>query len=239
MEITERQEEILNRIVKDYINLAEPISSEFLEKKYNLGISPATIRNEMQRLTETGFLNQPHTSAGRIPTAKGYRFVVDKLFEEGFSDFSDKRLIKEFERIEKEFDDYFKFSQEITKVLASFSSDLALTYLLGEDLVWREGWDDVFLEPEFKSSNYLKNFLDIIYKFEENIDKFELENSKITVFIGGENPIKNAKDFSLLVCQSKFPKDKRGTLALLGPKRMPYKKNISLLNSVLNLLEKI
>ena len=81
METTERQQKILNTIIEEYINSAQPISSQLLEKKHNFGLSPATIRIEMQKLTDAGFLYQPHTSAGRVPTDEGYRFFVDDLLE--------------------------------------------------------------------------------------------------------------------------------------------------------------
>ena len=82
MEISERQSDILNNLIKDYIQLAHPVSSEFLEKKHSFGLSPATLRIEMQKLTDKGFLSQPHTSAGRVPTDKGYRFFVNELLKE-------------------------------------------------------------------------------------------------------------------------------------------------------------
>lgn len=75
----ERKRRILQAIIDDYITTAEPIGSRTIARKYNLGISPATIRNEMSDLELLGFLEQPHTSAGRIPSAKGYRFYVDCL----------------------------------------------------------------------------------------------------------------------------------------------------------------
>lgn len=77
----ERKYEILNAIIRDYINTAEPVGSRTLEKKYNLGISSATIRNEMADLEDMGFLMQPHASSGRIPTQKAYRFYVDKFMK--------------------------------------------------------------------------------------------------------------------------------------------------------------
>ncbi|MFC1630230.1 hypothetical protein ACFL06_01695, partial [Patescibacteria group bacterium] len=86
MEITERQENILNKIVKEYVQSAQPVSSKLLEKKGNFGISPASLRIEMQKLTDNGYLLQPHTSAGRIPTDKGYRYFVNKLLTEKLSD---------------------------------------------------------------------------------------------------------------------------------------------------------
>ena len=80
--LTTRQIQILKAIIEEYIETAAPVGSEMLDKKYNLGISPATIRNEMVRLTSLGYLKQPHTSAGRIPTSMGMKFYVDQLMEE-------------------------------------------------------------------------------------------------------------------------------------------------------------
>ncbi|MGE5576824.1 MAG: heat-inducible transcriptional repressor HrcA [Syntrophothermus sp.] len=81
MTLDERKRQILRAIVTDYINTAEPVGSRTLARKYLLGISPATIRNEMADLEEIGYLQQPHTSAGRIPSDKGYRFYVDVLMD--------------------------------------------------------------------------------------------------------------------------------------------------------------
>ena len=81
MELNERKLKILQAIVQDYIDFAEPVGSRTLSKKYDLGVSPATIRNEMSDLEELGFLMQPHTSAGRIPSDKAYRLYVDYLME--------------------------------------------------------------------------------------------------------------------------------------------------------------
>src|SRR3990167_9214478 len=78
-ELTDRQIKILKAIIEEYIETAEPVGSETLDKKYNLGVSPATIRNEMVRLTKTGFLKQPHTSAGRAPTPVALKLFVSQL----------------------------------------------------------------------------------------------------------------------------------------------------------------
>lgn len=77
----ERKKRVLNAIIKDYIENAEPVGSRTITKKYDLGVSPATIRNEMSDLEESGYIEQPHTSAGRIPSVKGYRYYVDNLME--------------------------------------------------------------------------------------------------------------------------------------------------------------
>lgn len=81
MEMTERKRMILKAIVNEYILTAEPVGSRTLARRYDFGVSPATIRNEMADLEEANYLEQPHRSAGRIPTDKGYRFYVDSLME--------------------------------------------------------------------------------------------------------------------------------------------------------------
>jgi len=79
MALSDRQHKILEAIINDYIQTAEPIGSRTIAKKYGMGISSATIRNEMSDLEEMGFITQPHTSSGRIPSVKGYRFYVDSM----------------------------------------------------------------------------------------------------------------------------------------------------------------
>ena len=79
MELDDRKKKILSSVVEDYIVTAEPVGSKTLAEKYNLNYSSATIRNEMKLLEEAGFLEQPHISAGRVPSTKGYRYYVDNL----------------------------------------------------------------------------------------------------------------------------------------------------------------
>ena len=266
MGITKRQGEILNRIVQDYIDLATPVSSEFLEEKHHFGICPATIRIEMQKLTDADFLFQPHTSAGRVPTDKGYRFFVNNLLGKGIG--KEKDIFELEDLIEKEMGDTIKFLQSLersegrrrmnvlrplersegwrrmnvlrllTKNLALFSSNLALGYLFDENIFWKEGWEEVLQEPEFKETNIIANFADVIKHFEEEIEGLKI-NSGIKVFIGKENPFSKAKEFSIIISGCHLPNEKKGALAILGPKRMAYDKNINSLNSLTKLLERL
>ena len=236
MVTTERQNLILDKIIEEYITSAQPVSSQGLEKKYDFGISPATIRIEMQKLADAGFVFQPHTSAGRVPTDKGYRFYVDNLLGKGFLE--EKYDLEIENLIEKEIGDTIKFLQSITKNLASFSSNLALGYLFDENIFWKEGWEEVLQEPEFKETNIIANFADVIKHFEEEIEGLKI-NSGIKVFIGKENPFSKAKEFSIIISGCHFPNEKKGALAILGPKRMAYDKNINSLNSLTKLLERL
>ena len=81
MDLSERKLKILQAIVGDYIRYAEPVGSRTLSKKYDMGISAATIRNEMSDLEEMGLLTHPHTSAGRVPSDKAYRLYVNSLMQ--------------------------------------------------------------------------------------------------------------------------------------------------------------
>ena len=220
--ITERQGEVLNRIVQEYIALAQPVSSQLLGKKHKLGVSPATIRNEMQELTDQGYLFQPYTSAGRVPTDKGYRFFVDELLGKDWLLDQVEQLVAQPGRAIR---DPFEFVKEATKFLAVESSDLALGYLADEKIFWKEGWQDIFEEPEFSEPGLAASFARMIEDFEENIEEMFLPEIKI--YIGKENPISKNEDFSILT--SGFD---GGLFAILGPKRMSYDKNIELLNKL-------
>ena len=226
--ISQRQGEILNRIVREYIERALPVSSQLLEKKYKFGLSSATIRNEMQELTDEGYLLQPHISAGRVPTDKGYRFFVDELLENNLRDFE-----KDFR---KQMADSFEFVKEATRFLAEESSELALGYLADQKIIWKEGWQEIFEEPEFSEPGFAANFARMINDFEGNIEEMFLPDTphqnkfgtgQVKIYIGKENPVSKAKDFSIIT--SGF---EGGFFAILGPKRMSYDKNIELFHKL-------
>ncbi len=228
--LTQRQKEIFNKIVEEYIDSAQPVSSKLLERKFNFGICPATIRIEMQKLTDDGLVFQPHTSAGRVPTDEGYRFFVNDLLKGDFS--KENAHLRTKDWIAEESNDTIKLLQSITKNLALLSSNLALGYLLNEKILWKDGWEEILLEPEFKETKLIVNFADLLKNFEDCLDEFEI-NSGIKIYIGKENPFSKTKEFSIILSRYHFPPaDDEGILAILGPKRMCYSKNINLLNSL-------
>ncbi len=226
-----RQDLILSKIIQEYIDFAIPVSSKSLEEKYSFGVSPATIRNEMQRLTGLGFLFQPHTSAGRIPTDKAYRFLVDKillkqeLFEKK-QDFEIKDLS----------DDPLRFVQSITRALAATSSSLAVSYLFDERFLWKEGWEELLQAPEFQKTSRVSDFVKFLKSFEQDIEKVS-PDSNIRVYIGRETPFPKSAEFSLIISKCCFPDKEEGVISILGPKRMAYNKNIALINSLKRILE--
>lgn len=94
LQLNGRKQQILLSIIEDYIATAEPVGSRTIARKYELGISPATIRNEMSDLEEMGYIEQPHTSAGRIPSARGYRYYVDYLMQKENLSVEEEELIR-------------------------------------------------------------------------------------------------------------------------------------------------
>jgi heat-inducible transcriptional repressor len=233
--ITERQKKILNTIIKEYIDSAEPISSQLLEKRYDFGICPASIRIEMQKLTDKGYISQPHTSAGRVPTDKSYRFFVDNLLNKE-SPLNDR--MPKIEEIFKEEEDVFRLANRLTKFLADESSNFVMLNLLEKDLIWKEGWDEILLEPEFEEKNLVSDFLNFLENFEEKVENLKI-NSGIKVYIGRENPFPKAKNFSIISSRCHLPGNEEALLTIVGPKRMDYDKNISLINSLMKSLEKL
>ncbi len=120
----ERKERILHAIIQDYIKSAEPVGSRTIARNYNLGISPATVRNEMYDLEQLGFLEQPHTSAGRIPSAKGYRFYVDSLLNVDTLNVEDvERINLLWQQQQSSFDEFFL---NAAKLVSQISHSMSL-----------------------------------------------------------------------------------------------------------------
>lgn len=122
--LNERKKKILQIIIEDYISSAEPVGSRTIARKYDLGLSPATIRNEMSDLELLGYLEQPHTSAGRIPSAEAYRFYVDALIEPGTLTDNDMALIDGwYNERRRNIDDIF---QSTAKILSRMTQNVSM-----------------------------------------------------------------------------------------------------------------
>lgn len=119
----ERKKNVLHAIINDYIVTAEPVGSRTISKKYEFGVSPATIRNEMADLEELGYIEQPHTSAGRIPSDKGYRYYVDCLMEKEKLELSETNFIQQsFSKKITEFDNILQQTTQMLSQLTNYTS---------------------------------------------------------------------------------------------------------------------
>lgn len=157
--LSARQTQLLKCIIDEYIKTALPVGSEALEKKYSLGVSPATIRSEMSDLVGKGYLKQLHASAGRAPTPKGMKFYIDQLMEEKKMSVSEE--VKAKEEVMKGRKEIGRMMSEATHALAETTGNLAI----GSDSkgnLWHAGYKNIFLQPEFADLGMSMNILSFI-----------------------------------------------------------------------------
>jgi len=229
--LTQRQQTILEVIIQEYIRGAEPVSSQLLEKEYDFGIKGAMIRREMQELCDLGYLFQPHTSAGRVPTEKGYRFYVDKLLSKELTeDEEDSFKFGFLDEIDKETDPLRMFHL-LTKKVALLVSSFALGYMSDMDIIWKEGWEEILREPEFQSSEPLLKFVAMLENLERQLGRIKLKDG-IKVYIGSENPFARTEDFSIVLTSCMISDRQKGIIAVVGPTRMQYNRIIKALMSL-------
>ncbi|KKR56003.1 MAG: hypothetical protein UT93_C0008G0013, partial [Candidatus Woesebacteria bacterium GW2011_GWF1_40_24] len=164
--LTSRQTQILKTIIDEYIATAEPVGSEALDKKYNLGVSPATIRNEMVSLTKLNFLKQPHASAGRIPTPVAMKFYINQLMEEKQMSIVDE--VKAKEEVWDSRDDLDELMDEATHALASRTKSLSVAAIKDKkDRFWYAGHSYVFQNPEFSDVLTCQNLFSVFEELDD------------------------------------------------------------------------
>jgi heat-inducible transcriptional repressor len=230
--ITERQGEILKTLIKEYIRTAEPVSSGFLASKYDFGLCSSAIRIEMQNLIQMGYLEQPHTSAGRIPTDKAYRFFVDQMVEE-----IEKNKQKEMEKMVEEIltnhmEDTFRFAFNLSKALSEASSSFIFIHCPEKEISWKSGLDEIVRVPEFSNRDFVSDFLCLVDGFEERIVQLEPEQG-IKIYIGEEVPESKSNNISI-ICSRVDSLNGGVDIALVGPRRMDYMENVALLKNLNN-----
>lgn len=337
-ELDDRKTKILNAIIKNYMETGEPVGSRTISKYTDLNLSSATIRNEMADLEELGYIVQPHTSAGRIPSDKGYRFYVDNLMAEKNQEVSDMKefVIEHTEKMEQ-------ILQKVAKILATNTNYatmvsapsyhknkvkfiqlsnvqddqilavivtegnivknkmisvsepidnetmLKLNILLNSNLnglalqdinlatiaklkeqagihsdiisnvldtiaetmgadddirIYTSGATNFFKYPELSDSEKAS---ELISTFEEKQQLASLvtenlldeENTGIQVYIGNESPIQTMKDCSVVTATYELGEGVRGTIGIVGPKRMDYEKVMDNLKTLKNSLDGI
>ena len=331
MELDERKKKILQAVIRNYLETGEPVGSRTISKYTDLNLSSATIRNEMADLEEMGYILQPHTSAGRIPSDKGYRFYVDALMEEKEREVVEMKdmlverqdkmgtLLKQVAKVLAQNTQYatmvsapqvkrnkLKFIQlsrvdanqllavivvegnviknNILNVNVDLSDEtlLKLNILLNtnlnglsideinlgmisvmkqqagihsdivgevidavaeairaeEDLeIYTSGTNNIFRYPELADQQKAS---ELINTFEEKQLLGELlqekqdgeENTGIQVYIGAETPVQSMKDCSVVTATYELGDGMKGTIGIVGPKRMDYDKVVSTLRTI-------
>ena len=179
MNLTDRQTRILKAIVEEYIDSALPVGSETVEKKYSLGVSPATIRNEMVKLTENGFLKKAHSSSGRLPTPMALKYYVANLMKEQDLSLTDEVAVKE--KVWDYRHEMDRFLRETTRELAQRTKELAVT-TTDEGDIYTAGMANILDAPEFFDIDLTKALLS--HLDEEEFWQELLERSDLTDPLG-------------------------------------------------------
>lgn len=337
MELDERKKKILQAVIRTYLETGEPVGSRTISKYTDLNLSSATIRNEMSDLEEMGYIMQPHTSAGRIPSDRGYRFYVDTMLEEkerevdelkGLLVEKDEKMDTLLRRVARVLATNTNYAAMITapqyhhnklkfiqlsrvdehQILAvivvegnmiknsMLQVDEALddetllklnillnTHLNGlsieeinlgmiaelkkqagihsaivsdvidavaeaiksdEDLkIYTSGTNNILKYPELVDNREKASELINVFEEKKSLNEFVTEtltgeeNTGIQVYIGSETPVQSMKDCSVVTATYDLGEGMRGTVGIIGPKRMDYDKVISTLKTLMNELD--
>ena len=215
--MTTRQEKILQSIVEQYAEVASPVGSSLLAKLF--GVSSATIRAEMAELERLGYISQPHTSAGRVPTDKGYRFYVNQLAE-------NNELPKEH-RAQRALAARVQHGGLPEQTIRNAVDTLVeLTHNLGlatiGNQLYMSGLSNLFGQPEFMHPGQVQEIARLL----DNIQPWLNEtapNEPLSVYIGRENPIGRSAGASLIISRFRSPFSDRSYIGVLGPTRQSYR----------------
>lgn len=237
-DLTDRQLAILKAIIEEYIETAEAVGSEFLDKKHNLGVSPATLRNEMVALMKTGYLKQPHTSAGRVPTPMALKFYVHNLMQEKQLSVADEVKIKQ--KIWDSRQEVEKLLREATHALAEKTNILAIATLDNNDLYYA-GMGNILDMPEFLDIDLTKNLLlllDQVDFWKKLVGQAIETGNPIHMILGDEMGFDYLEPCGFVYTHYNLGRHS-GAIGVVGPIRLDYQMIIPLVRYMGNLLEEI
>lgn len=231
--MNERQKNLLKNIIQTYIKTAEPVSSKFIAESGIFDLSPATIRNEMSELESQGYIYHPHTSAGRVPSEKGYQFYIENFLEQP------KISKKEQEALNFARSKFEEFEPGLVKAMAKsiveFSNTAVFVAFSDRDYYYT-GLSNLFSQPEFSEHHLVYSLTKVVEHLDQVIEKiFQTCDQEIKIAIGTQNPF--AKDCSSIMTKYQNGSS-QGIFGILGPLRMDYQNNFSLVKYTQELINK-
>lgn len=236
--MTDRQREILAAIIEQHAEIAAPVGSVMLAKLF--GVSSATIRSEMVRLEELGMIEQPHTSAGRIPTDAGYRFYVNSLNEvhanEPQSLLPDRSARAIEARVNTHGDRADRAIRSAVDSLVELTQNLGIA-TIGDEL-YMSGIGNLFSQPEFLQGDHGQ----AVARLLDNLEPWLREaapNEPLNVYIGAENPIGKTSGATLIISRFRSPYSDHSYIGVLGPTRQSYDKVMRLVRHAGAMLEEV
>lgn len=221
----------MKAIVEQYAEVASPVGSSLLAKVFN--VSSATIRAEMAELERLGYIHQPHTSAGRVPTDKGYRFYVNTLVE-GPEEPAERRAERALAARVEHGGVPDRMIRNAVDTLVELTHNLGLA-TIGNQL-YISGLSNLFGQPEFMSGRQVQQVAGLL----DNLEPWLREaapNEPLSVYIGQENPIGRSAGASLIISRFRSPYSDHSYIGVLGPTRQQYRDVMTLVRRAGQALE--
>lgn len=241
--ITSRQKELLDFIIKEYVKAAKPIGSALVARKGSFELSSASLRSEMYELEKAGYLDHFHTSGGRVPTDKAYRYFVDNLIEnDDFEPVAGER--KKIKAAVNSTENPRRLNKNVARVLSDLSDNVVITKILDDNDFYKIGLASLVEFPEFREMERIFEVTNLFDRFESIFNRIEkyffsqLED-EFNVLIGSENSLDYIKNETMILAKYSLPEGLRGSLTMIGPTRMNYERNISLVKYTAEELNKI
>lgn len=218
--MTDRQQQILSAIIEQYAEVASPVGSSLLAKVF--GVSSATIRAEMAELEREGYITQPHTSAGRMPTDKGYRFYVNNLSEtpKPKSEPAGARAERALTARVSSGGLPERTIRNAVDTLVELTHNLGMA-TIGNQL-YMSGLSNLFGQPEFMQAGQVQQVAQLL----DNLEPWLREaapNEPLSVYIGRENPIGRTAGCSLIISKFQSSYSDQSYIGVLGPTRQSYR----------------
>lgn len=232
--MTSRQQAILSAIVEQYAEVASPVGSSLMAKLFH--VSSATIRAEMAELERLGYIMQPHTSAGRVPTDKGYRFYVNNLAESAPALLVEGRAERALAARVQHAGAPERMIRNAVDTLVELTHNLGLA-TIGNQL-YISGLSNLFGQPEFIGGVNVKQVAQLL----DNLEPWLREaapNEPLSVYIGQENPVGRAAGCSLIISRFRSPFSDRSYIGTLGPTRQSYRDVMNLVSRAGQELEEV
>lgn len=218
-----RQERVLQELIELYIATADPIASKDLAETSGLGVSPATIRSELAALEKAGFIRQPHTSAGRVPTEAGYQYYLQHFVTSPEGAVSEVNTLSRQVRSAPDAEAAIK---SLAKRLVEMSGEMVVVAL---DPRWSyyTGVSNLLSKPDFQDRASMQTISGLVDRFDDVLATlFDKVTGDPEVYIGSQNPF--GEDMTSILIRYTNPDKTSGLLGIVGPLRMDYAKNLRL-----------
>ncbi len=216
-----RSQRLLKEIIDIYTKTAKPVGSKILSEGNKFDVSPATIRNDMYDLEQEGYIMQPHTSAGRIPTVLGYQYYLDNLLTiKSATDAEKKELLSAYQQD----------IRDLAKLLVG-KTNLAAIVGLAPNSFYFTGLFNLFSQPEFEDYKMVLSMSQVVDSFEKAMADIYHQIDKAQVLIGQDNPF--SEDCSVAIT----PLSDDKLIAILGPMRMDYNRILGLLEETVKIVK--